>query len=94
MNMYLIVMIAILVVAFPTALHARPGFVRSMIFVGMFMAIGAWLPLMAGIVLDPDGKVIGNGLGLGLLAWFGSALGFLVIIIGLLIRLTQMLSAR
>jgi hypothetical protein len=90
--MLLVVMIVVLTVAFPVAWYARPGFVRSMIFVGIFLAIGSWLPLLAGIALDPDGKVIGNALGLGILAWFGSALGFLVIIVGLLIRLKQVLT--
>ena len=92
--MLLTVMIAIVVLAIPVALYAKPGFVRSMLSVGICVAVGAWLPLLAGIWLDPNGKVIGNALGLGLLAWLGGALGLFVIILGLLARLTQMLAAR
>jgi hypothetical protein len=92
--MALIIMLAIIAVAIYAILHSQPGFVRGLIIVGILLAIGAWLPLLAAIVIDPDGRVVGNGLGLGLLAWLGSALGFLVIIVGLLVRLTQMLSAR
>ncbi|HSP23765.1 MAG TPA: hypothetical protein VLQ65_01190 [Saliniramus sp.] len=90
--MVLIVMISIVAVAIIAAVYAPPGFVRSMIVAGILLAVGAWLPLLAGLALDPEGEVIGNALGLGLLAWFGSALGFLVIIVGLVIRLRQMLA--
>lgn len=90
--MVLIVMISIVAVAIVAAVYAPPGFVRSMIIVGILLAVGAWLPLLAGIALDPEGEVIGNALGLGLLAWFGSAVGFLVTIVGLVIRLKQMLA--
>lgn len=92
--MVLIVMISIVATSIIVASYAPPGFVRSMIVWGILLAVGAWLPLLAGIALDPDGQVIGNALGLGLLAWFGSTLGFLVIILGLVIRLKQMLAAR
>ncbi len=88
--MILIVMISIVAIAIVVALFAPPGFVRSMIVTGILLAVGAWLPLLTAIVLDPEGELIGNGFGLGVLAWFGGALGVLVIIVGFLIRLTQM----
>jgi hypothetical protein len=89
--MALIIMLAIIAVAIFAILHSQPGFVRGLIIVGIVLAVGAWMPLLTAIVLDPDGRVVGNGLGLGLLAWFGSALGFLVIVVGLIARLSQML---
>lgn len=87
--MTLAVLIVILVLAAFAASSAPPGFVRNLLYIGVALAIGAWLPLLAGILLDPDGRVIGNGLGLGILAWGGSALGFLIVMIGLTLRLRQ-----
>jgi hypothetical protein len=89
--MIIIPMIVILVLAAYAASSAGPGFVRTVLYFGMALAVGAWLPLLLGILLDPDGRVIGNALGLGLLAWGGSALGFVVVLVGLALRGLQLL---
>lgn len=61
--------------------------VRITLKIGIALALLSWAPILLAIVLDPTGEVVGNALGLGLLASGGSLLGVLTIAGGLIGRL-------
>ncbi|WP_349367722.1 hypothetical protein [Salinarimonas sp.] len=68
------------------ALRGATGAARALLIAGFALFVVAWAPLLVGMALDPDGSVIGNALGLGLLAWGGSALALAVLLAGLVTR--------
>ena len=53
-----------------------------MIKIGLLIIVACWVPLSVVALLKPDS----NPIGLGLLAWFGSLIGIIVVVIGLLRR--------
>jgi len=58
-----------------------------MLRAGILILVLSWVPLLiAGFVLGMD-----NPIGLGLLAWAGTALGLLVIAIALVVRLVRLM---
>ncbi len=87
--MFLAIGLAIVALALFIAWTTHWRALRTTMFVGAGLAVGSWFPLLIGIALDPEGRVIGNALGLGLLAWFGSALGLLIILVGLIMWLVK-----
>ena len=60
---------------------------RKLIQVAVAIVAVAWLPILAAALLDPSGEYVGNALGLGLLAFFGTGLGIILLIVGILLRL-------
>jgi hypothetical protein len=51
--------------------------------VGIGLAIAAWAPLVIYVVVEKmRGRTGGNPIGLGLLAWLGTAVGLLLLIGG------------
>jgi hypothetical protein len=74
-------------------LEAR-SWLRAVLILGAILAAGSWLPVVLGSMLDPDGSAIGNGLGLGLLAVYGSFLGVALCAVGLGIRLMKIVLDR
>jgi hypothetical protein len=51
--------------------------------VGIGVAVAAWAPLIIyGVVEKVSGRTGGNPIGLGLLAWLGTAIGLLLLIGG------------
>jgi hypothetical protein len=72
--------------------HARLP--RCTLWAGAAILIASWGPLLLAVWLDPEGVYIGNALGFGLLAWFGSDLGLIVVVLGLLLHLKQLLWPR
>ena len=62
---------------------------RAILWSGAAILVAAWGPLLLAAWLDHEGTYIGNGLGLGLLAWLGSDLGAILVALGLLLRLGQ-----
>jgi hypothetical protein len=71
-------------VALATALvvHDRPP--RILLWAGALLLVGSWVPIVAAGLLDPSGESVGNAMGLGLFAWFGSTLGLIVAVFGIL----------
>ena len=65
-----------------------------MLWSGAAILVSAWAPLLLAVWLDREGTYIGNGLGLGLLAWLGSDLGAILVALGLLLRLGQLVWPR
>src|SRR5215212_7927592 len=57
---------------------------RVLLWVGALLLAGSWVPIVAAGLLDPSGESVGNAMGLGLLAWFGSTLGLIVAVFGIL----------
>ena len=68
------------------ALSETGRWTRSLLATGAILAFGSWLPIVLGGLIDPEGRVIGNALGLGLLAVFGSLLGVVLSALGLGVR--------
>lgn len=68
------------------ALTGARGATRAVLIAGLAILALSWAPLLLAILLDPQGRIVGNALGLGLLAWMGSLLGLLVLAGGLVAR--------
>ena len=77
------------VIAGAMAWTTRARLHRAMLWSGAAILVSAWAPLLLAVWLDREGTYIGNGLGLGLLAWLGSDLGAILVALGLLLRLGQ-----
>lgn len=75
-----------LIVGGLVALRGAAGAARALLIGGFALLAIAWAPLLVGIALDPDGSVIGNALGLGLLAWGGTALALALLLGGVVTR--------
>lgn len=56
------------------------------LWIGASILVGVWVPILLAGTFDPRGDYVGNALGLGLLAWFGSYLGFAIVGVGLALR--------
>jgi hypothetical protein len=71
-------------VALATALvvHDRPP--RILLWAGALLLVGSWVPIVVAGLLHPSGEDVGNAMGLGLFAWFGSTLGLIVAVFGIL----------
>jgi hypothetical protein len=82
------------VIAGATAWTTRTRLPRAMLRSGAAILVSAWAPLLLAVWLDREGTYIGNGLGLGLLAWLGSDLGAILVALGLLLRLGQLVWPR
>jgi len=74
--------IAMLALAIALMLYDRPP--RVLLWVGAFLLVSAWVPIVAAGLLDPSGEHVGNAMGLGLLAWMGSTLGLIMAVFGIL----------
>ena len=61
---------------------------RVFLWVGALLLVSAWVPIVTAGLLDPSGEHVGNAIGLGFLAWFGSSLGLIVAVFGILWQLT------
>lgn len=68
--------------------------IRVLLGAGAILAFGSWLPIVLGALVDPDGRFIGNAVGLGLLAVFGSLLGVMLSAVGLGIRAVRLAAGR
>ena len=73
---------------------ARSRLPRAILWSGAAILVLAWGPLLFTVWLDREGTYIGNGLGFGLLAWLGSDLGAILVVLGLLLRLGQLVWPR
>jgi hypothetical protein len=75
---------------------SRSTVIRSVLAVGASLAVGAWIPLlcMAAVNFALGTEYGGNGLGLGLLGFFGSMLGGVVSVIGLILRSWEWVASR
>ena len=76
----------IVAIAIAAALTARSRLPRLVLWTGITITIGVWIPLLSAFL----GWAGDNPVGLGLLAYFGSDLGLLVIGCGVLLRLWEM----
>ena len=74
--------LAMMALATALVLHDRPP--RILLWIGALLLAGSWVPIVAAGLLDPSGVSVGNAIGLGLLAWFGSTLGLIVAVFGIL----------
>lgn len=63
------------------------GWTRRLLMWGPVIAIAGLVPLLASIVLDSSGAVVGNALGLGFMAVFGLIIGAGVMLAGFIARL-------
>ena len=84
--------LALIALALALKIQARPP--RVLLWVGALLLVGSWIPVVTAGLLDPSGEYIGNGLGLGLLAWFGSTLGLIAAVAGVLWQMTIILLRR
>jgi len=66
---------------------------RWWLFAATGFVVVVWLPIIAAGVLDPEGVVVGNALGLGLLAWGGSVLGIAALSFGVLLRIVELFAS-
>ena len=74
--------LAMLALATALVLHDRPP--RVLLWAGALLLVGSWVPIVAAELLDPSGEDVGNAMGLGLFAWFGSTLGLILAVCGIL----------
>ena len=68
--------LAMLALVTALVLHDRPP--RILLWVGALLLAGSWVPIVAAGLLDPSGEYVGNAMGLGPFAWFGSTLGLVL----------------
>ena len=74
--------LAMMALATALVVHDRPP--RILLWAGALLLVGSWVPIVAAALLDPSGEDVGNAMGLGLFAWFGSTLGLIVAVFGIL----------
>jgi len=84
--------LAMIALALALTSEARPP--RVFLWVGALLLVGSWLPIVVAGQLDPSGQYVGNGIGLGLLAWFGSTLGLIMAVGGILWQIAIVLLRR
>ena len=77
--------LAMIAIALALMTTARPP--RVLLWGGALLMVSAWVPVVVAGLVDPLGEYVGNNIGLGLLAWFGSTLGLIVVVAGLLWQL-------
>lgn len=94
MNIDFVVLIAALVIALVLFAGASDRRSRRLFKIGFAIIVACWIPILLAIVLDPDGKVVGNALGLGLLAWLGTLAGALIVLFGAALALVRRFSGR
>ena len=81
-------------VALAAAWTSRARLVRAVLWAGAASVVGAWVPLLVAVWLDPEGAYIGNALGFGMLAWFGGTAGLIIVAIGFVMRLAEFIRSR
>jgi len=79
------VILAMIAIVLALMTSARPP--RVLLWGGALLMVSAWVPVVVAGLVDPLGEYVGNNIGLGLLAWFGSTLGLIVVVAGLLWQL-------
>jgi len=84
--------LAFLALTLALKIQARPP--RVLLWIGALLLVGSWVPIVAARLLDPSGEYVGNAVGLGLLAWFGSTLGLIAFVAGLLWQMAILLLSR
>ena len=84
--------LAMLALVTALVLHDRPP--RILLWVGALLLAGSWVPIVAAGLLDPSGEYVGNAMGLGLFAWFGSTLGLIAVVAGVLWEMAILLLRR
>ena len=74
--------LAMMALATALVLHDRPP--RVLLWLGALLLAGSWVPIVAAGLLNPAGEDVGNAIGLGFFAWFGSTLGLILAVFGIL----------
>ena len=90
----LVPLIAALVIALVLFAGASDRRSRRLLKIGFVIVAACWIPILLAIVLDPGGEVVGNALGLGLLAWLGTLVGALIALFGGALALVRRFSGR
>lgn len=67
---------------------------RAVLWIGASILVGPWVPILLAGTFDPRGDYVGNALGLGLLAWFGSYLGFAIVGVGFFLSFWKFVGSR
>lgn len=83
------ILVLMAVVSLWLGMRAPPGLTRNLLLAGPCIVIVSIVPLLLGIMFDPDGRIVGNAQGLGFIAFFGLAAGGLVMIAGFVARMIR-----
>ncbi len=75
--------LALWLLALAAGLTTRRASLRWLLLGASAFVVLVWLPILAAALLDPEGAIVGNAIGLGLLAWGGSLLGGAALVLGL-----------
>jgi hypothetical protein len=81
-------------IAVLTASVIRERLPRAVLWTGASILVGVWVPILLAGTFDPRGDYVGNALGLGLLAWFGSYVGFAIVGVGFLLSIWKLVGSR
>jgi hypothetical protein len=81
-------------IAVITASVIRERLPRAVLRTGASILVGVWVPILLAGTFDPRGDYVGNALGLGLLAWFGSYVGFAIVGVGFLLSFWKLVGSR
>ncbi|MEZ0172644.1 hypothetical protein [Microvirga sp. TS319] len=82
------VYVAAFVLAIVAAFTARRRLSGKVLLIGVLTVVAAWIPLL---LIGATGLGGSNPVGLGLLAWIGSGLGLVVIVVGLVLRVWELI---